>query len=46
MEDVEAKKGCRIKGFFEIDRVPGNFHLSCHGYAAIVPALINKGISK
>ena len=43
--DIEGKKGCRMKGFFEIDRVPGNFHFSCHGYGSILHRLVNKGYS-
>lgn len=27
------KTGCRVVGQFEIDRVPGNFHFSTHGYS-------------
>lgn len=34
--DFNANKGCRMRGWFEIDRVPGNFHFSCHGYADVV----------
>ena len=43
IEDINAKKGCRMKGFFEIDRVPGNFHLSCHGYGNLIHRLVNQG---
>lgn len=43
--DINNKKGCRMKGFFEIDRVPGNFHFSCHGYGPIVHRLVNQGYS-
>jgi len=32
-----------MKGFFEIDRVPGNFHFSSHGYNRIIPQLVNSG---
>ena len=35
-QDFTGGKGCRMKGFFYIDRVPGNFHFSCHGYADVV----------
>lgn len=31
-EDLKNGVGCRVAGFFEIDRVPGNFHFSGHGY--------------
>lgn len=43
IEDINNKKGCRMKGFFEIDRVPGNFHFSCHGYGSIIHRLVNQG---
>ena len=45
MTDIQEKKGCRMKGFFEIDRVPGNFHFSSHGYNRIIPQLVNSGYS-
>jgi hypothetical protein len=32
-----------MKGFFEIDRVPGNFHFACHGYGPIIHRLVNQG---
>lgn len=34
VEQLDSKRGCRITGFFWIDRVPGNFHFSSHGYPA------------
>ena len=43
IQDINEKKGCRVKGHFEIDRVPGNFHFSCHAYGAIVHRLVNQG---
>lgn len=46
IEDINGKKGCRMKGFFEIDRVPGNFHFSCHGYGGIIHRLVNQGYRK
>jgi hypothetical protein len=46
IEDINNKKGCRMKGFFEIDRVPGNFHFSCHGYGSIIHRLVNQGYRK
>jgi hypothetical protein len=45
IQDIESKKGCRVKGSFEIDRVPGNFHFSCHAYGALVHRLVNQGYS-
>lgn len=32
-----------MKGWFAIDRVPGNFHFSCHGYGDIIQEFINEG---
>ena len=46
VSDLNAKKGCRMKGSFDIDRVPGNFHFSCHAYGALIPRLVNQGHSK
>ena len=43
INDINSKKGCRMVGFFEIDRVPGNFHFSCHGYGSIIHRLVNQG---
>lgn len=43
IQDITQKKGCRMKGYFEIDRVPGNFHFSCHGYGSIIHRLVNQG---
>jgi hypothetical protein len=34
--DFKSGKGCQVKGWFEIDRVPGNFHFSCHAYTDII----------
>ena len=46
IDDINAKKGCRMKGSFDIDRVPGNFHFSCHAYGSFVHRLVNQGYSK
>lgn len=43
MDDLRAGRGCRMTGHFFIDRVPGNFHFSCHGYGSIVQELLNDG---
>lgn len=31
-DEIEAKQGCQLKGYFQINRVPGNFHISSHAY--------------
>lgn len=46
LSDLQQKNGCRVSGWFEIDRVPGNFHFSSHGYGNLIPQLINKGVRK
>jgi hypothetical protein len=30
-----------MKGWFEIDRVPGNFHFSCHGYSDVITEFLH-----
>ena len=32
-----------MKGYFYIDRVPGNFHFSCHGYYEALEKLFSEG---
>jgi len=44
MDDYKNNKGCRMKGFFEIDRVPGNFHFSSHGYYEEFQNLLQSGL--
>jgi hypothetical protein len=46
INDIKEKKGCRMQGFFEIDRVPGNFHFSCHAYGNLIHRLVNQGYRK
>lgn len=41
--DFKSDKGCRMKGTFHIDRVPGNFHFSCHGYSDVIQEFLNDG---
>lgn len=31
--EAQGHEGCRIKGTFSVQRVPGNFHFSSHAYA-------------
>lgn len=42
-QQLERKEGCRIMGTFFIDRVPGNFHISMHGYNTEVHQLFMSG---
>lgn len=50
MPDFESVKkqlidqeGCRIKGYFLVNKVPGNFHISSHAYGAVVQRLAAQG---
>lgn len=40
----QKKLGCRIKGSFTVNEVPGNFHISSHAYANIFTRLKNDKI--
>jgi len=40
---LEDKEGCYIQGYFQINRVPGNFHISSHAFQDIVMNLEQKG---
>ncbi len=37
------KEGCRIKGYFMVNKVPGNFHISSHAYGPILQRLFSEG---
>lgn len=38
------KEGCKIKGFFMVNKVPGNFHISSHAYGPILQRLFSEGV--
>ena len=42
-EELKAGQGCRIEGFAEAVRVPGNFHIGHHAFGDIVQHLNMKG---
>ncbi|TNV72109.1 hypothetical protein FGO68_gene1724 [Halteria grandinella] len=44
-EEISQEQGCQLKGYFEINRVPGNFHVSSHAYSDILMALMMEGYS-
>ena len=44
-EELEAGQGCQVVGFFEINRVPGNFHISSHAFSDVVMSLMMQGHS-
>jgi hypothetical protein len=37
------KEGCKIKGYFLVNKVPGNFHISSHAFAPIIHRLFADG---
>ena len=37
--ELKNGEGCRIKGFFKVNKVPGNFHVSSHAFAPTIQRL-------
>ena len=35
--------GCRLKGSFSVNKVPGNFHISSHAYGPVIQRLAQEG---
>lgn len=35
------KEGCRVKGHFFVNKVPGNFHISCHAFSGVLNKVFN-----
>ncbi|EGR33515.1 hypothetical protein IMG5_050820, partial [Ichthyophthirius multifiliis] len=33
---IQNKEGCKLSGFMYVNRVPGNFHISCHAFGQIL----------
>ena len=40
-DQIKNGEGCRVKGSFEVKRVPGNFHISAHGFRDIIQRIRN-----
>lgn len=38
------REGCRIKGYFLVNKVPGNFHISSHAFGPTIQRLANEGL--
>ena len=38
-KELKENQGCRIAGFIEVVRVPGNFHISHHAFGDLLNAL-------
>lgn len=41
LEQYKNNEGCRVKGHFEVLRIPGNFHISAHGFRDAISKLKN-----
>jgi hypothetical protein len=41
--EIDNQEGCKIKGYFLVNKVPGNFHISCHAFTPIVHRLFQEG---
>lgn len=33
-------EGCQLRGFLQVNKVPGNFHISAHAHRALIPDMI------
>ena len=42
-KQITDKEGCRIKGYFLVNKVPGNFHISSHAFSPIIQRLFSDG---
>ena len=42
-QELKDGQGCRISGYIETKRVPGNFHIGHHAFGDIKMSLGNKG---
>lgn len=42
-KQITDQEGCRIKGYFLVNKVPGNFHISSHAYSPIIHKLFADG---
>ena len=41
--ELDQEQGCQLKGYFQINRVPGNFHISSHAYTDVIMSLMMQG---
>jgi hypothetical protein len=42
-KEIIDEEGCRLKGYFYVKKVPGNFHISSHAYGDFVRQLSMEG---
>ncbi len=43
-KQVANKEGCQLKGFFKVNKVPGNFHISSHAFGPTISRLAGDGL--
>lgn len=41
--EIKQQEGCRVYGYFYVNKVPGNFHISAHAYGSIIKQLVDMG---
>jgi hypothetical protein len=42
-KQISDKEGCRLRGYFYVNKVPGNFHISSHAFGPTVQRLYSDG---
>jgi len=45
-KELDESEGCQVFGFLYVNKVPGNFHISGHGFANIIQQLVSLGYRK
>ncbi len=45
-QEMNDNEGCQIFGYFFVNKVPGNFHISAHAYGHLVQQLAATGYNK
>ena len=43
-QQLADREGCRIKGYFLVNKVPGNFHFSSHAFGPTIQRLATEGL--
>mmetsp|Transcript_9027 Transcript_9027/g.9375 ORF Transcript_9027/g.9375 Transcript_9027/m.9375 type:complete len:212 (+) Transcript_9027:2-637(+) len=41
--EIDNQEGCQVFGYFYVNKVPGNFHISAHAYGGIVQKIASAG---
>lgn len=44
-DERTQNQGCQLRGFFSINRVPGNFHISTHAHNDLLINLEQQGLT-